>query len=48
MTTTTDRVRDERLAQSGNPTARSIGKLGLRDLNSVARRARLKKKSTRK
>lgn len=35
----------ERLAQSEDPTARSIGKLGLRDLNSASLKARLRKKS---
>lgn len=35
----------ERLAESEDPTAKSIGKLGLRDLNSPALKARLKKKS---
>lgn len=35
----------ERLAASDDPTARSIGKLGLRDLNSPALKARLKKKT---
>lgn len=37
----------ERLAQSEDPTARSIGKLGLRDLSGASLKARLKK-STRK
>jgi 3-methyladenine DNA glycosylase AlkD len=35
----------ERLAQSGDPTARSVGKLGLRDLNGASLKARLKKKT---
>jgi 3-methyladenine DNA glycosylase AlkD len=35
----------ERLAESADPTAKSIGKLGLRDLNSPALKARLKKQS---
>lgn len=38
----------ERLAESEDPVARSIGKLGLRDLNSAALQARLRKKSKTK